>query len=207
MKSKEQYDQLYKDSIKKIQTDNYQIDELIDVDNDNRFGVTLILRPDNNTKREIQNLLVKFRVIEPNQYFYPDSDLHLTVMSMRSCYKGFDLSQIKIEDYVTIIQKSIAGLNKFEIEFKGLTASPSCIMLQGFLKENTLNQIRNNLRENFNNSGLQYSIDTRYVIQMAHCTIIRLKEKLSDKETFLNMIEEYKEYNFGSFPVSYFEFG
>ena len=206
MKLKEHYTQLYKESILKIQSDNYQIDELIDSTADKRFGITLVLRPDNKVKKEIQKLLTKLKITEPNQYFYRDSDLHVTVMSIISCYDGFSLDQINIEDYVTIIQNSINGLNRFDIEFKGLTASPSCLMIQGFLKDNTLNQLRNNLRENFKNSGLEQSMDKRYTIQTAHSTIFRLKEKLTNKEAFLNDIEEYRDYDFGTFSVESLDF-
>ena len=58
-----------------------------------------MLRPDNFVKDKIQKLLSKIKLIEPNQYFYRDSDLHLTVMSIISCYNGFNLNKIGIEDY------------------------------------------------------------------------------------------------------------
>ncbi len=206
MKLKGHYNQLYKDSILKIQSDSYQVDELIESPNDNRFGITLLVRPDNAVKGEIQKLLAKIRLIEPNQYFYRDPDLHVTVMSIISCYNGFNLTQIRVEDYVNVIQKSIKGMNRFNIEFKGLTASPSCLMIQGFLKDNTLDIIRDNLRNDFKNSGLEQSIDKRYTIQTAHSTIFRLKEKLRNKKEFLNIVEEYRGYNFGTFPVKSLEF-
>lgn len=205
MNLKEHYTQLYNDSIRKIKSDDYQIDELIDSVNDNRFGITLLLRPDNKVKREIQKLLTKIRSTEPNQYFYRDSDLHVTVISIISCYDGFTLSQIRTEDYINLIQESIVGMNKFHIEFKGLTVSPSCLMAQGFLIDNTLNLIRSNLRNNFKNSGLEQSIDKRYTIQTAHSTIFRLKDKLRNKQEFLNSVEAYRDYNFGTFPVESLE--
>lgn len=206
MNLKEHYNKLYKDSIQKIQSDSYQIDELIDSSTDNRFGITLLLRPDNNVKNEIQKFLNKIKLIEPHQYYYPDSDIHITIMSIISCYNEFDLTQIRIEDYVNIIRKSIDGFNKFEIEFKGLTASPSCLMIQGFLKDNTLNLIRSNLRNNFKNSDLEQSIDKRYAIQTAHSTIFRLKEKFRNKRAFLKTVEEYRDYDFGTFSVDTLEF-
>lgn len=206
MNLKEHYNQLYKDSTQKIQSDSYLIDELIDSINDFRLGITLLLRPDNHIKSEIQKLLAKIRLIEPNQYFYRDSDLHVTVISIISCYNGFNLQQIEIDDYVNIIQKSINGINKFDIEFRGLTASPSCLMIQGFLNDDTLDLIRSNLRKNFKSSNLEQSIDKRYSIQTAHSTIFRLKEKLKNKNEFLKLVEEYKDYNFGTFSVSSLEF-
>ena len=205
MNLKEHYDKLYQDSIQKIQSDSYQVDKLIDSDNDKRFGITLLLRPDNSVKANIQKFLSEIRSIEPNQYFYRDSDLHVTVMSIISCYDGFNLSQIRIEDYVETSKKSIRGMNCFKIEFIGLTASPSCLMVQGYLENNTLNQIRDNLRVDFKDTGLEQSMDKRYAIQTAHSTIFRLKEKIENKESFLDIVEKYRDYYFGTFVVDSLE--
>ena len=57
MKLKEHYDQLYKVSIKEISSDNYEVDPLINSDTDDRFGLSLIIRPTAEVKNKIQNLL------------------------------------------------------------------------------------------------------------------------------------------------------
>lgn len=201
----EHYDRLYTNSLQKIRSNDYQIDEQIEAPSDNRYGITLLIRPDNSVKKEIQKYLNKLKVIEPRQYFYPNSDIHVTVMSIISCYNGFQLSEISVEEYREVIQKSINGLSRFNIEFKGLTASPSCLMVQGFSTDDTLNQIRNNLRLNILDSGLKQSIDQRYAIQTAHSTILRLKEKFKNKEGFIKNIEENRDYVFGTFTVNTIE--
>lgn len=152
MNLKDHYNKLYQDSIQKIRSDSYQVDKLIDSTIDKRFGITLLFRPDSSIKANIQKFLSEIKSIEPNQYFYRDSDLHVTVMSIISCYDGFNLHQINIDNYIDTIKKSISGLGCFNIEFKGLTASPSCLMVQGFLENNSLNQVRDNLRVNFKNT-------------------------------------------------------
>jgi 2'-5' RNA ligase len=201
----EHYDRLYHDSLKKLLLNDYQIDTLIDSSSDKRYGLTLLLRPDNNVKNKIQKFLNELKIIEPGQYFYPDSDIHVTIMSIISCYNGFQLAKIPVEEYRKVIQKSINGLSRFEIEFKGITASSSCIMVQGFYKDDTLNQIRNNLRINFSESVLEQSIDKRYAIHTAHSTVFRLKESYRNKESFIRKIEEYRDYDFGTFIVNNLE--
>ena len=95
----EHYDKLYTESAAKITAGNYEIDHFIDDEKDQRFGITLVIRPDQNTKMNIQRFLTEVKAIEPDQYYYQDSDIHITVMSIISCYAGFDLSQIDIQDY------------------------------------------------------------------------------------------------------------
>ena len=205
MNVKDHYDKLYLDSLQKIKTGNYETDNLIDSPGDNRFGVTLLIRPDDNVKKEIQQFLNKLRVVEPLQYYYPGTDIHVTVMSIISCYQGFTLQNIAVEEYVKVIQKSIQGFTNFTIEYKGLTASPSCLMVQGFWNNDSLNLIRDNLRKNFGQSDLQQTIDKRYAIQTAHSTVMRLKKELTRKSEFLKLIEEYRNYSFGTYTVNTLE--
>ena len=185
--------------------DCYQPDQLIDSNEDKRLGITLLLRPNSSVNKNIQKALSEIRSVEPDQYYYPDTDLHVTVMSIISCYDGFNLNQIRIDDYVDTIKKSLNGLRRFKIEFKGITASPSCLMVQGFLKDNTLNLIRDNLRGNFKNTNLVQSLDKRYTIHTAHSTIVRLKQALTNKEEFLNKVNEFRDFYFGSFEVNTLE--
>ena len=126
-------------------------------------------------------------------------------MSIISCYTGFDFHQINVDEYIETIKQSISEIDSFNIEFRGLTTSPSCLMVQGFLEDNTLNKIRNNLRAAFKSTSLEQSIDSRYVIQTAHTTILRLKERFNDKERFLEMLEEYRGYYFGMCNVDSLE--
>ncbi|HTJ52976.1 MAG TPA: hypothetical protein VL443_26155, partial [Cyclobacteriaceae bacterium] len=90
----EHYNKLYQDSIQKIKSDTYQIDNLIDSSLDNRFGITLLIRLDKQIRDAIHKFLSDLKMVEPDQYYYPDSDIHVTVMSIISCYDGFELTQI-----------------------------------------------------------------------------------------------------------------
>lgn len=205
MNLKKHYNDLYRESIRKISNNGYQIDNLIDSPLDRRFGITLIIRPPSEVKTKIQEFLDKLKTIEPNQYYYKNSDIHITVMSIISCYDGFQLKNIDVSEYVKVITQSLNCNADLEIHFKGITASPSCLMIQGFMNNKSLNIIRNNLRENFKNTTLEQSIDKRYLIQTAHATVFRFREPLNKKIKFLELIENYRNHDFGSFKVKNFE--
>ncbi|TCD29215.1 mutarotase [Pedobacter psychrodurus] len=198
------YHKLYTDAVAKISAGRYETDHLIDSDTDQRFGITLVIRPDAATKDKIQQFLAEAKAIEPDQYYYQNADIHITLMSIISCYEGFDLKDIHVEDYIQLIQQVLARHKCFKIQFKGLTASPSCILIQGFLTD-TLNEIRDDLRAGFKNSDLQQSIDKRYTIQTAHATVIRFRSELKHKDTLLNLIEKYRDFDFGTFEVKQVE--
>lgn len=192
---------MYNDSIQKIKSDNYQTDPLINSSTDNRYGLTLLTRPDNEVNSRIQLFLNELKKVDPHQYYYPESDIHITVMSIISCYAGFSLSDIVPEDYAETIRKSLADFKNFNLRITGVTASPSCILLQGFFSDNSLNNIRNTLRSNFRGSSLRQSIDERYTLRAAHSTVVRFQERIIHKNDFINVLDKYRDFNFGTFSV------
>lgn len=199
------YKKLHNESISKISSDNYEIDDLIDSNKDKRFGITLLIRPSIEIKEKIQKFITQIKKIEPKQYYYPNSDIHITVMSIISCYDGFDLKKIDLEKYIELIEKCIVQKKDIHITFSGITASPSGILIQGFMDNNELNDIRDRLRKEFKNSNLEQSLDKRYSIQTAHSTIVRFRAELSQKEKLLEFLDENIHYDFGSFKVNEFE--
>ena len=202
MTLKEHYSKLYNESIYNISSENYEIDNLIDSKFDQRFGITLLIRPSNEVKDKIQKFINELKEVEPNQYYYPNSDIHITIMSIISCYEGFSIENIEPLKYIESIKKCIPLNQNIKINFKGLTASNSCIMLQGFMNNNQLNEIRDNLRVEFKNSKLEQSLDKRYSIQTAHSTIVRFKNYFNQKQSFLKIIDKYSDYDFGTFKVN-----
>tara|TARA_B100000953_G_scaffold15577_1_gene13719 strand:- start:323 stop:1003 length:681 start_codon:yes stop_codon:yes gene_type:complete len=201
----EHYKELYESSIRLIENGDYKTDLLIDSPADRRFGITLLIRPPENVKNKIQLFLDDLKEVDPSQYYYPNSDIHITVMSIISCYEGFHLDQISIVNYIDLIQESLNEIARFKIKFKGITASDSGIMIQGFPENDIINRLRNNLRTKFRNSDLEQSIDKRYSIQTAHSTVVRFRRKLKNKNEFLEVLEIHKNSDFGSFEVKELE--
>ena len=164
-----------------------------------------MVRPPIEVKERIQEFLEIFKKIEPNQYYYPNTDIHITVMSIISCFDGFDIEKIDLPKYIKLIEKCLLEKKEINIVFKGITASPSGIMIQGFMDNNGLNNIRDKLRKEFKNSDLEQSLDKRYSIQTAHATIIRFKTEIKQKGKFLKALNESINYNFDTFKVSKFD--
>jgi hypothetical protein len=141
----------------------------------------------------------------PNQYYQPESELHLTILSIISCITGFTLDEIDPKQYVEIFNQSVFGIEPIEILFKGVTASPSCILIQGFPVGEGPNQVRENLRKNFKQSGLRSSIDSRYKISTAHITAVRFSSPITDTGLLISLCEKYREHMFGSALLTDFD--
>ncbi len=140
------YEQLWIKALASFKKQEFELDPLIDDKSDFRRGLTLLIRPDEETKKNISVFLNELKAVDPNQYYYPPSDFHITVMSIISCYQGFSLDMVSIDKYLNIIEKSLINILNEKIVLKGITASNSCIMLKGFPETGALNQLRDNLR-------------------------------------------------------------
>lgn len=195
------YDKLYQDAIEKVRSNRYELDSMIDSSMDKRFGITLIVKPDAHVTEQIQEFLTALHAIEPNQYYYPSSDIHVTFLPIIPCQENFDMDQLPLQDYIDLIRAHLSMEEQFEIHFEGITASSSCIMIQGFFKDNVLNDLRDKLRKAFAASSLHQNIDQRYVIRTAHATVVRFRKPLAAKGKFLDVLNSYRTKKFGTTTV------
>ncbi|WP_294317481.1 mutarotase [uncultured Chryseobacterium sp.] len=193
----ELYDHLFYQSIGKIQKGDILLDEMIDNPADKRRGLTLLIRPNNTIADKIYRFQREIENIDGEQYYQPDSDLHITALSIISCYDGFDLTQVSVPDYVKIIAESIKDITEIKLNFKGISTSREAVMIQGFSMNNNLDTLRNRLRKDFRLSTLQQSIDSRYKLSSAHITAIRFRKILKSPDSFASMLQSYREIDFG----------
>jgi 2'-5' RNA ligase len=199
------YDAMRKTAFGKLVHGEADLDLLLDSEHDTRRGITLLARPPARITSVIEALLADFQQLEPDQYYYPTSDIHLTILSIISCYQGFTLDVINPEDYRQTISTILQHIPPFRIRFTGLTASPGSIIVQGFPEDAGLQHLREQVRRYFQVSSLQQSIDQRYSIQTAHSTVIRFREKLVDPARLLRAVERYQQYFIGSFEITTLE--
>lgn len=200
------YHHLWETSRQGFETGKFELDPLLDNPNDLRRGLTLVARPSLEVKENMQLVLQELLQLEPEQYAYPASDLHITLLSIVSCYSGFQLDSVTVEDYASLIRESLKEIEPFTVAFAGVTASPSCVLAQGFPADDTLAQLRDRLRKVFKVSGLEQSIDARYAIQTAHATLLRFRKPLRHPQAFLQKLDELRNFSFGCSTITEAEF-
>jgi 2'-5' RNA ligase len=180
-------------------------DYLLESPDDTRRGISLIIRPPAFITDRIKAIQENFHRIEPHQYYYPASELHITVLSIISCYSGFRLENITTDDYRQAMRMLVEQVRPFSLTFAGLTASAGGIMVQGFPHGRGLEELRYKMRQHFQQSGLQQSIDQRYSIQTAHSTIIRFKTNIHDPKALVKTVKRYQHQLIGTFEVNVLE--
>jgi 2'-5' RNA ligase len=201
MDLQQHYDAMRTEAFRQLAQGQAELDLQIESEDDTRRGITLLARPPAAIRMRLEELLADFRSVEPDQYFYPASDMHLTILSIISCYSNFTLELIEPAAYREAVRYILEQVRPFTISFTGLTASVGGIMVQGFPQDTGLQQLRQKLRDYFRSSSLQQSIDQRYSIQTAHSTIMRFKSPLQNTAALLAKISAHQQEFIGSFAV------
>ncbi|MGF1849471.1 2'-5' RNA ligase family protein [Vibrio lentus] len=203
------YDDMWQRFELALKHNEYELDPyLSDLENDTRRGITALayLNQGNcSTVNEIIRFQKEVRELEPEQYYHPSNELHLTVLSVISCLPEFALTEIDVSSYIDVFRSALKNSGKIEISYHGVSASPNCIVIQGFLASDTLERLRNELRTQLTEAGVRVTFDSRYKLVTAHSSIIRFKAPLNDAQQLLALCQRYRNHDFGRVVLEDFE--
>lgn len=199
------YNKLWEKSRAGFEAGSFKLDPWIDDPADDRLGITLLARPSREVKERIHAFLGELQQVAPEQYFYPDTDLHITILSIISCTAGFTLSAVNAADYVQLLESITRHARRFKVDFTGITASPEAVMIQGLPLDNSLQMLRESVRAAFSSTSLLQSLDKRYTLKTAHATVLRFRAPVQQPEKLLLLLERYRNYDFGTFEVEELE--
>lgn len=200
------YDMLWKQAVQAARQNTLGTDGWIDNPADDRFGVTLLFRPNARVTSNIQSFISRLSKTAPGQYYYPPADLHVTVLTVISCAAGFRLNHIRANDYISLINDVLIRHRAFRITFRGCTLTPAGVIVMGFAETGALEAIRNDLRMAFKQSVLHHTIDSRYRLQTAHITCMRFKKTVSDPDKLIGFLEHHRDIEFGTQTVTSAQF-
>lgn len=212
MEENEVYERLWSENASKLKQNKLELDPYLIAKPDSRMGISLILQLNQNPAlmSNIKRFCQDFYKVDPNQFIQPPESLHVTLLSLITCHEDYEFNIFNLNNYVQIIREAISDANKrpqqntsVKIQFKGLTASPSCILLRGFAKNSLLNEVRAKLRMHFHASELEHTIDSRYSIQTAHSTLIRFREQARLPIKMYKILKSNIDTDFGELESSH----
>ena len=200
------YDGMWANAVERIKDNKYEIDNLIDCSEDTRRGLTVLSYLSHDIGVAINELSAELKLIEPEQYYYPTNEFHLTVLSIITCVEGFKLSDIDVKAYSDAFEQALVEIGPLKISYSGITASPSCILVQGFPDNEQLTVLRDKLRMSFKKMNLYTTIDLRYEISTAHSTVVRFQSPLRNRDAFIDVLSKYRHSHFGTLEIDRLDF-
>jgi 2'-5' RNA ligase len=167
-----------------------------------RLGLTLLIHIRGEITGKLRLLIEEIRRIEPQQYFYPESDFHVTILDLISANENFIQDNLLITQSSKLVQNTVNGLAPFNINFRGIIPSNEAILVKGYYREG-LQKLRNRMRELAHQQNID--LKERYQSISAHSTIVRFKSKLQNREKLLALLQEYQDFLIGEFQVNELE--
>ncbi len=191
---REKYDEIWNSSKTELENNNVSVDlNLRNLDSDRRLGLSVVIPIEGKCSEKFLQVMKKLKFLEPNQYYYPASDFHITVIDFIGAHEDFVIDADQEEAYKEVLIAAAKNISRFKINFEGLTASTGAVMAQGF-PSNEMQKLRDSLREGADKHGLE--LKERYKTYSCHSTIIRFAEKLKSPKAFVENIEKLRHFNF-----------
>ena len=166
---------------------------------DSRMSLVVLIRISPDVAEKIISSIDDLKRIEPNLYYYPAKDFHITVMDVLKGEEGREIPP-NITECIRCIEECSKDISPFKIKFDGLTASDNAVLVRGYY-DDQLMVFRQKLRDMLKQRGL--SLEERYKTISSHITIARLHSKFQNPEKLLDYIE--KPRSFGTMTVSNME--
>lgn len=174
-------------------------------DDDARRGITLIARPTPAVAARLASLLDELRVLEPEQYYQPRADLHLTVLALFSATADYLPHLAQLDAYRAAVAEALDGAAPFAVDTIGVTLSRGAVLAQGFPRDDTLARLRTKLRSALAARGLGDTLDQRYRLETAHTTLVRFVAPLRDPRRFVDALDAARSRALGTSVVSRLE--
>lgn len=172
---------------------------LLSSETDSRMALSLLIRIKGEASNKISEYIQELKSIEPELYYYPPQDFHITVLDILRGEPGRQVPE-NINDYISCIQKCASQVSPFQIHFKGTTASDNCVLVCGYY-EYGLEEIRQSIRKALSDQNL--ALEERYKTFSSHITVARIPEKIRNPGDFLPHLK--KEIDFGIMKVTSLE--
>jgi 2'-5' RNA ligase len=193
------YENLWKNAMADFQANQVQLDSFLkDRGADRRRGITLVARPNQSVSTRIEFLQQHLQEHLPGQYFYKPIELHITILSPFTATDQSELFFARLGDYQKAIDQALEDAGRFSVEFRGITATSSALMVQGFPQGPELNRIRDRLRAVLGYCQLTDGLETRYHMVTAHITFMRFQDRPQNIPHLPTELGRYRTVDFGS---------
>ncbi|KAK8840648.1 hypothetical protein M9Y10_030423 [Tritrichomonas musculus] len=166
---------------------------------DTRMGLSLLIRIKSNVSEKISNYIHDIQSIEPNLYYYPPSDFHITVLDILRGEPDRTVPE-NLNDYISCIKECANKVKPFILEFRNITASDNCVLICGYYEEG-LEKLRQLIRKSLAERNLP--LEERYQTFSSHLTVVRIPEQLKEPQKFIEQIK--REIYFGQMEVDSLE--
>jgi hypothetical protein len=140
-----EYDRIAADGMRTLLT-GQAVPEALPTDGEPRWGVSAVLRPAGQTAASMMQLIAELGLLADEEHlWYAESGLHTTIRSIepfRTIVPGDDKA---VAGYFDALVRVASATPHIGIEYRGVIASPSGVLVQGLPQSAALQECRERL--------------------------------------------------------------
>lgn len=171
------------DQLEKLRPENIITFDRTDIP----INYTLVARPNDHILEVFKKLYFQLQDIEPNHYYYPYKDLHLTLI-------GNIPVDTDLENLIDAINVETSK-TKFQFNLRGLGSNRYCSSVSCYPVDFSLHELRKNIRNRIHVHGDNYSTILESYEYVGWINYLRYLHKPSQQ--FLNKLFSYRDTDFG----------
>jgi len=144
----------------------------------------------------------RFKETEPDQYYYPLSDLHVTIFDFISGCADYRRDPGTEKIFMELSRRALADFSPFEFDLEGVAFSSAAGLLRGF-DGGQIVEMRRRIRNLLKEYGIPNT--ERYESESAHVTFCRFKSVLRNPVGLVDLIERNGDLEIGQATIRSFE--
>jgi len=174
-------------------------------ESDNLRGLNLISYLPRHINKVIDEQLLPqlTPVISNGEFVIPPNGRHITILDILPHNSGLSTEEVssQAKEYSDAITESLSGNVVVPlIKLCGIFASPDGITIQGYPANERLAQLRDQLRNAINETGLINLEHKKYKIQTAHVALVKFTDPLDGKK-LLEVVDRLRDISLGDFEI------
>lgn len=178
--------------------------KLLNIKSDDRRGISLIIRPSEETSSLLRQTCERLRKIAPDHHYYDPSEFHVTVMTLITASDVMKREDYSEKHSIEKLSRILTSHKPFRLYFRGIGATMDSVIAHGFFRDGTLDEIRRVIREAAPEMDVGWVADP-YPRISAHVTLVRLRSQ-SQLPLLVEEIQQLESIEMGICPVDNIEF-
>jgi hypothetical protein len=164
---------------------------------DARRGISLVI-PADGIAPAYEALVADFAALDGEQYYYPRSDLHITIFDFLQAREGHAADPGHEASFREVSRSALALTGSFAIELRGVVFSRAAVLIKGY-DGDRLCGLRKRIRAEL--GARRLGNDERYESSSAHISFARFRRRPSDPAALCGLIEASGEMDLGTLKI------
>ena len=203
--AEERFERLWAQTLTRFERGECEVDEFLSgARTDHRRGITLLARLPEAVLAAVRPLLTELAQAFPEQYMQPESDLHVTILSIEPAHAGFVARPELVSAILEAVDAAVLHTPPLQCVFRGFSAGGSAAFFCGFPSDGKLNEFRERIRRACQARSVGWTVESRYPPVGAHFTVLRfLKPRVSAPQ--LALLKQLRSASVGRAALTHLE--